>query len=81
MIEQLAVALIVIAASGVSAWKLMPARWRLIALLALDRRAARHPALSTWRSRALQPRIARAGGAGCAGCSANPSARAGSRSR
>lgn len=71
MLQQLLVAAIVLAAIGVSAWKLMPARWRLRALLALDAFAARHPALGRWRERSLKPRIARAVGSGCAGCAAN----------
>jgi hypothetical protein len=71
MLQQLLVAAIVLAAVCVAAWKLMPARRRLRALLALDAFAARHPALTRWRERSLKPRIARAAGSGCAGCAAN----------
>jgi hypothetical protein len=68
MLQQFLVAIIVTAAVAVSAWKLMPARRRLRALLALDAWATRHPRLAAWRERSLKPRIARAGGAGCDGC-------------
>jgi hypothetical protein len=68
MLQQILVAVIVIAAVAFSAWKLMPARRRLRALLALDAWAARHPRLAAWRERTLKPRIARAGGPGCDGC-------------
>ncbi|MEO8063676.1 MAG: DUF6587 family protein [Pseudomonadota bacterium] len=71
MIQQLIVAAIVIVAFAASVWKLMPARRRLRALLALDSWAAKHPALSGWRERSLKPRITRAAGTGCAGCAAN----------
>jgi hypothetical protein len=69
--QQFLVAAIVIVALAASVWKLMPARRRLRALLALDGWAARHPGLSAWRERSLKKRIARAAGAGCAGCAAN----------
>jgi hypothetical protein len=69
--QQVLVAAIVGIAFLVSVWKLMPARRRLRALLALDAWAARHPRLSQWRERSLKPRITRAAGAGCAGCAAN----------
>ena len=71
MAQQLIVAVIVLIAFAVSAWKLAPARQRLRALLALDGWAARHPSLSGWRERRLKPRIQRAAGTGCAGCAAN----------
>jgi hypothetical protein len=69
--QQLLVATIVSIALVASVWKLMPAKRRLRVLLALDAWAARRPALSGWRERQLKPRIARAAGAGCAGCAAN----------
>ncbi len=69
--EQLLVALIVLAASCFSAWKLMPARWRLRLLLALDKWSSRHASMTRWRERSLKPRIARAAGVGCDGCAAH----------
>ena len=69
--EQLLVALIVLAAACFSAWKLMPARRRLQMLLALDGWSSRHPSMTRWRERSLKPRIARAGGVGCDGCAAH----------
>jgi hypothetical protein len=69
--QHLIVTLIVLAAVAFSIWKLMPARHRLRALVALDAWAARHPRLAGWRERSLGPRIVRAGGAGCGGCAAN----------
>ena len=71
MLQYLLVALIVAAAFAVSAWKLMPARWRLRSLLAVDAWASRRPALSAWRERLLKPRIVRAGGSGCDGCASH----------
>jgi hypothetical protein len=71
MIQQIIVAAIVIVALAASVWKLMPARRRLRALLALDSWAAKHPVLSGWRERSLKARITRAAGSGCAGCAAN----------
>jgi len=71
MLQTLAVGLIVAAAVTASVWKLMPARFRLRALLALDQWAARHPRLAGFREKTLRPRIARAAGSGCAGCAAN----------
>jgi hypothetical protein len=71
VIQQLIVAAVVLAAVAASVWKLMPARRRLLALLALDSWAAKHPALARWRERSLKPRITRAAGSGCAGCAAN----------
>lgn len=76
MWQQILVAVIVIAAFGVSVWKLMPARRRLAVLLAVDRWASRRASLAAWRERSLKPRIARAAGAGCAGCAANTEAHA-----
>jgi hypothetical protein len=69
--QHVIVALIVLVATAFSVWKLMPARRRLRALLAIDAWAARHPRLDGWRERSLKPRILRAGGTGCAGCAAN----------
>jgi hypothetical protein len=71
MLQQALVGLIVIAAFMACVWKLMPARRRLRALVALDAWAARHPALAGFRERWLKPRIVRAAGTGCAGCAAN----------
>jgi hypothetical protein len=71
MIQQLIVAAVVVVAFAASVWKLMPARRRLRALLALDSWAAKHAALAGWRERSLKPRITRAAGTGCAGCAAN----------
>jgi hypothetical protein len=71
MIQQLIVAAIVLAGFAASVWKLMPAKRRLRALLALDSWAARRPRLATWRERSLKARITRAAGTGCAGCAAN----------
>ena len=69
--QQIIVALIVVAALVFSVWKLMPARRRLRALISIDAWAARHPRLAGWRERSLQPRLLRAGGTGCGGCAAN----------
>jgi hypothetical protein len=69
--QQLVVAIIVVAGFAASVWKLMPARRRLRSLLALDRWAAKHPSLAGWRERSLKPRITRAAGTGCAACAAN----------
>jgi hypothetical protein len=69
--QHLIVALIVLVAVAFSVWKLMPARHRLRALVAIDAWAARHPRLAGWRERSLGPRILRAGGTGCAGCAAH----------
>jgi hypothetical protein len=71
MAQQILVAVIVVIAFAVSAWKLAPARRRLRVLVALDAWAVRHPRLARWRERSLKPRIARAAGSGCAGCAAN----------
>jgi hypothetical protein len=71
MAQQILVAAIVTLALVVCVWKLMPARRRLLMLLAVDGWASRHPALAAWRGRSLKPRIVRAAGAGCAGCAAN----------
>jgi hypothetical protein len=71
MLQDILVGLIVLAAFVVCVWKLMPARRRLRALVALDTWAARRPALAGFRERRLKPRIARAAGSGCAGCAAN----------
>lgn len=71
MLQEILVGLIVIAAFVVCVWKLMPARRRLRGLIAFDAWAAGHPALAGFRERSLKPRIAKAAGAGCAGCAAN----------
>jgi hypothetical protein len=71
MLQQIVVVLIVAAAVLFSAWKLLPARRRLQALLVLDRFAARRSTLKRWRDRVLAPRIAKASGGGCGGCAAN----------
>jgi len=71
MLQDVLVGLIVIVAFAACVWKLMPARRRLRALLAFDAWAARRPALAGFRERSLKPRIAKAAGAGCAGCAAN----------
>jgi hypothetical protein len=73
--QQLIVTILVIAATLLSTWKLMPARRRLRVLLAVDAWAARHDSLAGLRGRLLKPRIARARGAGCAGCAANVGAK------
>jgi hypothetical protein len=70
-VQNVIVAVIVLIAVAFSTWKLMPARYRLRALVAIDAWAAREPRLDGWRDRALKPRILRAGGTGCAGCAAN----------
>jgi hypothetical protein len=72
MIQQIIVALLVVAALAVSVWKLMPARRRLRVLLALDGWLAHKDFLQHWREQRLGPRIRAAGGEGCAGCAANP---------
>ena len=71
MLQDLIVALLVLAALAFSAWKLMPAKRRLRLLLALDRWSARHPSLARWREHSLKPRITRAAGTGCDGCAAH----------
>jgi hypothetical protein len=69
------VALIVIVAAAFSAWRLMPARLRLRALVSIDAWAARHPALAGWRARSIRPRLQRAAGSGCDGCAVRPQPR------
>jgi len=69
--QRILVAVIVGIAFFVTVWKLMPARRRLRVLMTLDAWTVRKPRLSRWRERVLKPRIARAAGAGCAGCAAN----------
>jgi len=71
MYQEILVGLIVLAAFVACVWKLMPARRRLRALVALDARAARHPSLAALRERWIKPRLVRAAGAGCSGCAAN----------
>lgn len=73
--QEFLVALLVISATLVSVWKLMPARGRLRALVAMDRWASRHPRLAGFRERSLKPRLLRAAGSGCAGCAANTGTR------
>lgn len=65
------VAIAVVIATLVSAWKLMPARRRLKMLVSLDRVLARHRWLPEFRQRVLQRKIQAAAGSGCAGCAAN----------
>ncbi len=69
--QQFIVALIALVALAFSIWKLMPARRRLRALMAIDAWAARRPRLAGWREHSLKPRLLRAGGTGCGGCPAN----------
>jgi len=71
MLQEILVGFIVIAAVVVCVWKLMPARRRLRALVAIDAWAADHPSLAGLRERVLKPRLVRAAGSGCAGCAAN----------
>ncbi len=71
MLQQIIVAIVVTLAAVISVWKLMPARRRLQALLAMDNWSAGKPALAGWRIRWLKPRIKRAAGVGCDGCAAN----------
>ena len=71
LVQQLVVALVVIVATLVSAWKLMPARRRLLILVSLDRMLARRGWLAGFRQRVLQRKIQAAAGSGCAGCAAN----------
>jgi hypothetical protein len=73
--QHVIVALIVLIAFAFSIWKLMPARHRLRALMAVDTWASRQPRLAGWRERSLRPRILRAGGTGCGGCAANTQSR------
>ncbi|HTU64506.1 MAG TPA: DUF6587 family protein [Steroidobacteraceae bacterium] len=73
--QEAIVALLVVFAAAFSTWKLMPARRRLQALVALDNKAAGFAALAGFRERSLKPRIAKAAGSGCAGCAANAGAR------
>jgi len=73
MTQQILVAVIVTLAAAFSVWKLMPARRRLQALLALDAWSARRPRLAGWRQHWLRPRLARAGGIGCDGCAGHDS--------
>ena len=71
MFQDVAVALIVLAALSFSVWKLMPARRRLQLLLALDGWSVRHSSLVRWRERRLKPRIVCAGSVGCGACAAH----------
>jgi hypothetical protein len=71
VIQHILVAIFVTVAVVVSAWKLMPAKRRLRALLLLDGWLAKRNRLSGWRERALGSRIRAAAGSGCAGCAAN----------
>jgi hypothetical protein len=70
-VQQAIVIVLVAAATLVSVWKLLPARRRLRALLALDAWLAHRDLLQDWRMRVLARRIQDAGGSGCAGCAAN----------
>jgi hypothetical protein len=69
--QQFIVFVLVAAAALVSAWKLMPARRRLRALLMLDAWLTEHAWMPRWRQRVLAKRIQKAAGSGCAGCAAN----------
>ena len=73
--QQLLVIVLVVTAALFSVWKLMPARRRLRAMLALDAWLAHKDFLQGWRTRMLARRIQAAAGPGCAGCSANVAAR------
>lgn len=68
------VALLVLAATLVSVWKLMPARRRLRAMQALDGWLAHRDFLQGWRRRVLGRHIQSAMSSGCAGCAANTTA-------
>ena len=76
MAQEFLVGVIVVVAFAFAVWKLMPAKRRLSLLVKLDAWAARHRSLTRWRARSLQPRIARAAGPGCSGCSVAPTRRA-----
>ena len=69
--QQFIVIVLVIAATVVSVWKLMPARRRLQSMLTVDAWLARKGFLHAWRQRVLARRIQAAAGSGCAGCAAN----------
>jgi hypothetical protein len=69
--QQFIVMLAVLIATLVVGWKLLPARRRLRALLAMDAWLARHHWLPVWRQRSLARRIQAAAGSGCAGCAAS----------
>ncbi len=69
--QQFVVIVLVIAATLVSVWKLMPARRRLRVMVALDAWLARQDFLQGWRTRVLARRIQAAAGPGCAGCASN----------
>ena len=72
--QEIIVIILVIAATLVSVWKLMPARRRLRAMVALDAWLAHKDYLQGWRTRVLARRIQAAAGPGCAGCAANTGA-------
>lgn len=74
-VQLLIVILLVVAATLVSVWKLMPARRRLQAMLAFDAWLARRDFLQGWRTRVLARRIQSTTGPGCSGCPANTGAR------
>jgi hypothetical protein len=69
--QLLVVTLLVAVAAMFTVWKLMPARRRLQAMLALDAWLAHRDFLQGWRTRVLARRIQSAAGPGCAGCAAN----------
>jgi hypothetical protein len=69
--QQIIVGVLVLVAIVFSTWKLMPARRRLRALLALDGWLAHRDFLQGWRERVLGKRIRAAAGHGCAGCASN----------
>jgi hypothetical protein len=74
-LQEIIVALLVVVAGAFSVWKLMPARRRLQAMLALDAWLVHRDFLQGWRTRVLARRIQSAVGPGCAGCAANTGAR------
>lgn len=76
VVQQVIVAVAVIVAALVSAWKLMPARRRLQMLVSFDGLLARHQWMPGFRQRVVQRKIQAAAGSGCAGCAANVGTRA-----
>jgi hypothetical protein len=69
--QQIVVVIVVIVATLISVWKLMPARRRLRLLVSADGMLARHGWLPGFRQRTLRKKIQSAAGSGCAGCAAN----------
>jgi hypothetical protein len=70
-VQLVVVAIAVIVATLVSAWKLMPARRRLRMLVSFDGMLARRQWMPGFRDRVLRRKIQAAAGSGCAGCAAN----------